>query len=186
MFPSRQKYALQYGTGQDKVAAVLTDAGLVLVQHFEGDLQLREDIYLAPDKRAAVRAIEDDSVNIDVILIEAVDDSVLTDWYRRLAAQLDLARNQAIVARSFGLRGLAATLRTYSASTFQAIEGAFEDPRDDVRRIALLAAARFAWPQFVPLLARRVACESDLQIRSEVKEVLDLLRARLGPSGGPS
>jgi len=186
----REKYALQYGTPPEAVSAVLLEGGFALAQRFDaGELQLREDVYASPDRRAAIRYIRDHFVHIDVLVIEAVDGATLTDWYHRLVSRLemfgaqalaDLARSQDMVSRSFGLRGLAATQSAVWISAYEAIRVALEDPRDDIRRIAILAVARLAWYEFLPILAECAIREPNPQIRSELDDLAREMRAR-GP-----
>ena len=181
-FALTDEYALNHGIEYAAVRSVLERHGMPWVSRFEpGELQLHEEIHLAPDHEAAVRYVYDHFVGIAVVRFEADDAARLGPWMARITPELevfdritlhDLARGEDVVEKSFGLRGLAATVHDHWLSAYLAVESALDDPRPDIRRIALLAMSRMGWKEFVPVLEQRLPVEEVEAVRTEIQTLL--------------
>jgi hypothetical protein len=65
--------------------------------------------------------------------------------------------------------------REFDAGWFDAIRRWFDDPLGEVRRIAVLVAAYFAWPEFQPFLQRLAGDDPDSDVREDVRLILESL-----------
>lgn len=186
-YANRDVWVLQYATTAGQVDAVLTGAGLVHQQERPADsLHNLERIYVSPDAKVVARYVVDHFVHVESLAIEATDRGEVLAWKARISPPLEMfesiellafASSDDLVERSFGLRGLVSILRGFWMGAYKAIRSAISDPRLEVRRLALLVAARAGWRELLVDVEAQAKVEPDTVFRGDLEMLAKELRA---------
>ena len=177
-----------------QVGALADARGWCQVQRIERtDQRCAEDIFETADDSAVIRCIDDHFVSVGYLAITgpgraevaAALRAHIPAWGR--TELLALWRDGTAHERAWAVRGLAAIAPMSAApSTLECLIDAAGAPEVLVRKDALLAIARVAWPELLATVRERSSVEPELELRHLAAQLAQVLRALYPDQAPPS